>query len=137
MRVEKYRPMKILKYNALKLMPALICLALIFSQALGFKHYYDHSPLLRHSDQVEQALNSSTTAITADLAADFSASTKNKIIHSCISLDSVCFALFAVSSSSSLVLIGHLIDAYLPSLFRINGGKKYLAYLSQAPPKIS
>jgi hypothetical protein len=129
--------MKILQHYSFKLMPALICLALIFSQALGFKHYYDHSPLSRHSDQVEQALSSTNIGISANLAADYSASNKNKIIHSCIALDSVCFALFAVTSPSSSVLIAHLTDSYLPSLFRINKGKTYSAYLSRAPPKIS
>jgi len=132
--------MKILQRYALKLMPAFICLALVFSQALGFKHYYDHSSLLRNGDLVEQTLNSTNSTVSDDrndLVADSLASTKNKIVHSCIALDSVCFGLFAVSSASNLVLSADLIDTYLPPLFQVKRGKNYSAYLSRAPPKNS
>lgn len=112
-------------------MPVLLSLALLFSQAFGFQHGFDHSKLLRHVDSVEQMADQSAN----DYFKDFGTN-KNKA-HSCVALDGICFASFALTNQFSVSLLGGLIEDRLVLIQRHHSKKQYFSYLSRAPPPLS
>lgn len=111
-------------------MPVLLCLALLFSQAFGVQHGFDHSKLLSH-DRVEQTVDQSAHEYFKDLSPN-----KNQV-HSCVALDGVCFAFFALSNQFIFFLLTDLIEARHFLIADITGKKQYFPYLSRAPPTLS
>lgn len=112
-------------------MPVLLCLALLFSQALGFQHGFDHSKLLSHLELAEQTIDQNSNEYFKDLG-----SKKNQS-HSCVAVDSLCFAFFALAKQFEFVLLTHLIEARQLLAEHLYSKKQYFLYLSRAPPNLS
>lgn len=112
-------------------MPVLLCLALLFSQAFGFKHSFDHSKSISHLDRIEQTIDQSANDYFKDL------SPKKNQAHSCVALDGICFAFFALSKQFSFFLLSDLIEERYFQITDIAGKNQYFSYLSRAPPNFS
>jgi hypothetical protein len=112
-------------------MPVLLCLALLFSQAFGFKHGFDHAKLNSHLDRVEQTVDQSANDYFKDL------SPKKNQAHSCVALDGICFAFFALSNQLGFFLLSDLTEARHFQIADTAGKKQYFSYLSRAPPSLS
>lgn len=112
--------------NSKYLMPVLLCLALLFSQALGFRHAYDHA-----ANRLGSSENIDLVSINFNKQVDSSLPT-----HNCAVMDAACASVFAKSQALDLELLD--VTHYLrvqEALYVTNLGF-YSYYSSRAPPRL-
>jgi len=123
--------MKMLHFFHRYSMPVLLSLALVFSQALGFKHGLDH--LQFKSEQVN--ISFIDQQVVAD-SAQTSFEQQPQNLHNCIVLDALTLAAFALTAAYAAALLNFLKQVKSERLKQSVSLKFASYYSSRAPPYI-